>query len=68
MKEKSSLAHEKEHNRDIDEKKNEHIKKISSLSSRLKAAAIFLPILIFMLYYKILYTLLMISNYIFVFS
>ncbi len=62
MKEKSLSAHKKEHNRDIDAKKNEHTNKKSSLSSRLKTAGIFLPILTFMLYYKILYTILMIGN------
>ena len=62
MKEKSFSAHEKEHKRDIDAKKNEPTNKKSSLSSRLKTAAIFLPILTFMLYFKILYTVLMIGN------
>jgi hypothetical protein len=43
-------------------KNSEHIKKPTSLTSRLKTAIIALPILISMLYYKFLYTILMLSK------
>lgn len=42
--------------------RNEPIKKQSSLSSRIKTAVICLPILIFMLYFKLTYTILIISK------
>jgi hypothetical protein len=58
MKEKKLL---KSQNKENDANKCEPVKK-SSLSSRLKTAAICLPILIFMLYFKFLYLILMMSK------
>jgi len=51
----------KSQNNEYDTNKSDPVKK-SSLSSRLKTAAICLPILIFMLYFKFLYMILMMSK------
>lgn len=47
---------------DTNKSPEEKTKKLSSLSSRLKTAAIALPILFLMLYFRFLYTILMIGK------
>jgi hypothetical protein len=62
MKEKKTLKSHTLKDRTSDATQKEQVKKHSSLSSRIKTGAICLPILIFMLYFRLTYTLLISSR------